>query len=220
MKNLSWENIDLLSDADISYLLYKEGKDISTISKIRGIEKNVVERQIIECRIKYRTQELGENPDKIIHNLYKCNRKERVLLLEGLDEKKKNALENYAIDNLFSVNRDECLFLIWLLGELKSKRAIQPIMAFLKCTDGNIKRICCSSLGKIEAKEAEDSLIAVLKDKRPQVKQYAIKALGKIKSKKAVKYLQNILNDKNEKEYIIKAAEMSLMEIEGSRCDV
>ncbi|WDC83649.1 HEAT repeat domain-containing protein [Caloramator sp. mosi_1] len=56
-------------------------------------------------------------------------------------------------------------------------------MTFLKCTDGNIKRICCSSLGKIEAKESEDALISVLTDKRPQVKQYAIKALGKIKSK-------------------------------------
>ncbi|MCX7695138.1 MAG: HEAT repeat domain-containing protein [Caloramator sp.] len=220
MKNLSWENIDLLSDADISYLLYKEGKGINTISKIRGIEKNTVERQIIECRIKYRTHELGDNPEKIINSLFKCNRKERVILLEELDDKKKKALENYAIDNLFSVNRDECLFLIWLLGELKSKRAIQPIMAFLKCTDGNIKRICCSSLAKIEAQEAEDALIFVLNDKRPQVKQYAIKALGRIKSKKAIKYLQGILKDKNEKEYIIRAAEIALKEIEGSKYDV
>lgn len=220
MDRLSWENIDLLSDAEISYLLYREGKDINTISKIRGIDRLTIEKQIIECRIKYRVNELGKDISEIVKNLYKCNRKERVVLIEQLDFDKKREIEEYLIDNLFSVNRDECLFYIWMLGELKSKKAVSSIVAFLRCTDGNIKRICCSSLGKIGAIEAQDALISILKDKRPQVKQYAIKALAKLKSKKAVEHLKYIVKDVNEKDYIIRDAKRAIEEIEGREVDV
>lgn len=95
------------------------------------------------------------------------------------------------LNNMFLVTRDECLFYIWLLGELKSKRAVSSIITFLKCTDGNIKRICCSSLGKIGDISSEEALITVLNDTRPQVKQYAIKALGRIRSKEQYHIFKN-----------------------------
>lgn len=215
MDKLSWKDIDLLSDSDISYLLYKEGKDINTISKIRGIEKSVIEKQIIESKIKYRFNEIGEKPNEIISKLYKYSRKERMLLVEALNYDKKKEIEKYLLDNLFMVTRDECQFYIWLLGELKSKKAVQSIITFLKCTDGNIKRICCSSLGKIGDLSAENALIAALYDKRPQVKQYAAKALGKIKSKKALKHLYRLIEIDNDKNYIVNAAKQAIDNIEG-----
>lgn len=219
MENLSWKNINLLSDADISYLLYREGKDINAISRIRGIDKSIIEKQIIESKIKYRVNEIGEKPNEIISKLYKYSRKERVLLLEGLSDDKKKEIEEYLLENLFMVNKDECQFYIWLLGELKSKKAIQQIVTFLKCTDGNIKRICCSSLGKIGDISAENALISALSDKRPQVRQYAAKSLGKLKSKRALTYLYKLMEEDSDKNYIVNAAKEAIDMIEGREQD-
>lgn len=219
MDNLSWKNVNLLSDSDISYLLYKEGKDINTISRIRGLDKSIIEKQIIESKIKYRVNEIGEKPNEIVSKLYKYSRKERVLLIESLNEEKKKEIEEYVLENLFMVTRDECQFYIWILGELKSKRAVQPIITFLRCTDGNIKRICCSSLGKIGDLAAENALIGALADKRPQVRQYAAKALGKIKSKKSLSYLYKLMETDSDKGYIINAAKEAIDIIEGREQD-
>ncbi|QCX32808.1 HEAT repeat domain-containing protein [Caloramator sp. E03] len=220
MKNISWDDISKLSDSEITYLLYLEGKSIDVICKIRNLEKSKVEKQIIECKIKYRIFENSKSEKDIITKLKKCFKSERLSIIELLQKEDKENLENYVINNLFNCSKEDCSFYIWLLGELKSKRAVLPICAFLKSNDGNIKRICCSALGKIGDVSAEDALISCLNDEKPQVVQYAIKSLGKIKSKKALPYLNKIINTKNQKEYIINSAIFSIKEIiKGDKID-
>jgi hypothetical protein len=213
MKSVEWKNIDEIADSEITYLLYMEGKDIKTISRIRNMEKTIVENHIIECKIKYRAFEGVKNTADIAKKLMRYGRDERISVIGRMTDEDKLELEKYAKDMLFKSKREECSFYIWLLGEFKSKESIASIITFLKCSDGNIKRICCSALGKIGTNLSEEALINCLDDRKPQVKQYAIKALGKIKSKRAVELLKKISNDKNEKDYVIRAAINSIDQI-------
>lgn len=215
MKSVEWKEIDEMADSEISYLLYMEGKDIRTISKIRNMEKTIIEKHIIECKIKYRVFEGVKNTSDIAKKLMRYGRDERISVISKMYPEDKQSLEIYARDMLFKSTRDECSFYIWLLGEFKSQESVASIITFLRCSDGNIKRICCSALGKIGTKASEDALISCLGDNKPQVKQYAIKALGKIKSNKAVELLKKISVDKNEKEYVVRAAINSIDQILG-----
>lgn len=215
MKSVEWKDVDQMSDSEISYLLYIEGKDIRTISKIRNMEKTIIEKHIIECKIKYRAFEGVKDTADIAKKLMRYGRDERISVISRMSDEDKAKLEKYARDMLFKSTRDECSFYIWLLGEFKSQESTASIITFLRCSDGNVKRICCSALGKIGNKDSEDALISCLKDNKPQVKQYAIKALGKIKSNKAVELLKTISSDKNEKEYVVRAAINSIEQIVG-----
>ena len=49
--NISWDNIDQLEDHFITYLLYKESKTVSQISKIRNISTTEVNDQLIKAKL-------------------------------------------------------------------------------------------------------------------------------------------------------------------------
>ncbi|TDT47633.1 HEAT repeat domain-containing protein [Fonticella tunisiensis] len=215
MKNISWENIDNLEDIEITYLLYIEGKDIKTISRIRNIDKNEIERHIIQAKIKYRAYEGNSDTADIVRKLMRYSREERINILKNMPQHERKKLEEYAVSRLFESSKDECLFYIWLLGELRSRDGVNSLMAFLKSRDGNIKRMCCSALGKIGDLRAEDELIKALRDSRPQVREYTVKALGRIGSLKALEHLKGIVEDSEEKEYVKRAAETAIQEIEA-----
>jgi hypothetical protein len=215
MKEISWINIETLNDSEISYLLYKEGKDIKTICRIRGKERSEIEKHIIECKVKYRVFEGAGNADDIVKKLIRYTKEERINSLKLMPQDELKKIEKLAISKLFDCNRDECMFYIWLLGELESKDAVSSLVTFLKCSDGNIKRMCCSALGKIGDKRAENALVQCLDETRSQVKEYAIKALGKLKSSKALSKLREFSTSSIEKPYVVRAAIASLEQIEG-----
>ena len=212
MKDVTWNNIDNLSSQDISYLLFIEGKDSKTISIIRNIPKIEVEKHIIHCKIKYKIYKYGHDSKSMLKALINCPKDERLMIINSLDKEKIYEIEDYIIENIFNANKKECTFYIWFLGEIKSTKGIDTIITFLKCSDAQIKRMCCSAIGKIGCIKAEDELIKILSEKRLQVKEYAIKALGRIKSKKSLNYLYSI--EKNgEKEYIKLAASYAIENI-------
>lgn len=215
VNKLTWEKINEITDEEISYLLYLEGKSISIIAKIRGQHKNKVEKDIIECRAKYRVFEGTNNVEDLTKKLIKYSRSERKMALEQLLDDDKRKLEDYSINKLFHSDRDECLFYIWILGELESKKSVQKLITFLKCTDGNIKRMCLSALGKIGASESEESLINATYDGRPQVRQYAVKAIYKIGTNKSLERLKEMIGNINEKDYVKRAAVEAIEFIEG-----
>ena len=47
---LDWENIENLSDNEISYLLYLENKTIYQISKIRNLSEDIVKLHIYKIK--------------------------------------------------------------------------------------------------------------------------------------------------------------------------
>ncbi|KMT21251.1 HEAT repeat domain-containing protein [Clostridium cylindrosporum] len=201
MKKLCWENINDLSSEDVSYLLYKEGKDIKAISIIRNLSKIEVEKHIIHSKIKYKIYKNGTDEKSILNSLMNCPKDERLSIISKMEKTEIMNIESYVINNIFNASQKECAFYIWFLGEIKSQRGIDRIITFLRCNDGTIKRMCCSAIGKIGSIKGEDALILALKENRSQVKEYAIKALGNIKSEKSLPYLEKISNS-SDKEYV------------------
>lgn len=213
MDTLSWESEKELSDGEVTYLLYKEGKPIKLIARIRNMEKSEVERQILDCRIKYRVYEGASTTEDIISNIKSFTREERSLLIRELPESQKVKIEEYALSRLYSSDRDTCAFYIYLLGELKSRRSVPSLKPFLKTSSGIIKRTVCSALGKIGDIRSEEGLIYALSDKRPQVREYAIKALEKIGSSACYDRLNTIAQDLEERDYVRRAADNALKSI-------
>lgn len=214
MNNLTWDNIENLSSEEISHLLFKEGKDIMTISIIRNLPKVEVEKHIILSKIKNKIYKNGTDEKSILKSLMNCLKDERISILSKMDQSEITKIESYIIKNIFTANQKECTFYIWLLGEIKSQRGLQTILTFLKCSDGTIKRMCCSAIGKIGSIKGEDALIKTLSENRSQVKEYAIKALGNIKSKKALSFLEKI-EKSNDKEYVKVAATKAIENIKS-----
>ncbi|MEG0370878.1 MAG: HEAT repeat domain-containing protein [Clostridium sp.] len=214
MKLLRWEDIELLTTEEISYLLFLEGKDIKSISKIRDLSKIEVEKHIIHLKIKYKIYKNGRDSKSILDSLMNCPKDERLMIISKIPKDEILLLEKYIISNIFSSNQKQCAFYIWFLGEIKSQIGIDIIITFLRCKDSAIKRMCCSAMGKIGNIRAEDALIETLKENRSQIKEYAVKALGNIKSKKSVPNLIEI-SKSNEKEYIKLAANRALENIRG-----
>lgn len=53
--NISWDNIGNLEDHYITYLLYKESKTVSQISKIRNISVTEVNDQLIKAKLEIKS---------------------------------------------------------------------------------------------------------------------------------------------------------------------
>ena len=61
---VDWNNIDELEDYFITYLLYKESKTVSQISKIRNISTMEVKDQLIKAKLQIKSffYSLSVNP--------------------------------------------------------------------------------------------------------------------------------------------------------------
>ena len=88
------------------------------------------------------------------------------------------------------------------LGESGSLEHVEELIAALKDSNGNVRRLAASALGKLGARDAVEPLLdLVANDNYPQVKQYAIKALGRIGDMRAIPVLERIAGDKDERDY-------------------
>lgn len=93
------------------------------------------------------------------------------------------------------------------LGEIKDKRAVEPLIEALK--DEGVRNSATTALGRIEDKRALEPLIKVLReDPNKFVRGSAAYALGRIKDKKAVEPLMEALLDKDS--YVRKGAAVAL----------
>ena len=88
--NISWDNIDNLKDYYITYLLYKESKTVSQISKIRNISQMEVNDQLIKAKleIKAMLKDEMESSRDIIDRFLGLNKSERITFMEGLGNEK------------------------------------------------------------------------------------------------------------------------------------
>lgn len=214
MKDISWKNIKNLNDDEITYLLYLNDSDISDIARIRNTDAKRVEKSIIECKARYRAYEGSQDIGDVLEKIMKYAIDERQKYINGLSKNEIEKAERLCCSRLFNSSRDECVFYLWFLGEIKSTYSVKYIKTFLKCSDGNIRRICCSALGKIGDMSAEDTLLNCTYDKHPQVRQYAVKALSNIKSSKAISRYKEIIGDYKEKDYVKRAAQFAIDELQ------
>ncbi|SKC70523.1 HEAT repeat domain-containing protein [Maledivibacter halophilus] len=203
---ISWNNVDKYDDCIITYLLYKEGKTIEVISKIRNCPEEKIEKDIIEAKIKLRSIKLAKNEKKLLDRILELSKEERLKFMKKSSDEKINMLIEEVKKSYKCIqNPEDKASLIWLVGELKEDSLIGLIGKDILHKNGNVRRMVCSALGKIGNEEAISILHKALGDHKPQVRQYAAKALKDIGNENSLKILNEIVNKSFEKDYVKRA---------------
>jgi HEAT repeat protein len=99
------------------------------------------------------------------------------------------------IDSLKSDNKDVVELSLRILGDIKDKRAVPPLIGLLNKKDFGTRGYACESLGKIQDTTAFTSISLCLKDSVELVRKNAAVALGRLKDKRAIPYLIQSLSD-------------------------
>ncbi|MCM8710892.1 HEAT repeat domain-containing protein [Clostridium sp. SYSU_GA19001] len=201
-----WNDVDKFQEEDITYFLSLEGKPIDAICRIRNLNKEEVQRHIIEGKIKYRFLVKSKSGKELFDILCSLGKQEKLAVLNSLSEENINILVKYirsGYADMLSKSKENA---IWILGELGSSSNIDILIKAMVHNHVNIRRMAVSAMGKIGDKTLDTVLIRALEDENPQVVLYAIKSLIKIKSEKAYSKIKNILDTTN-KDYLKKAAQ-------------
>lgn len=195
---------DKTENQDNSYLLFLEGKTINEISSIRGLDKNIIENQIINGKIKYRYLIKSKNIYELLVLLSNAGKEDKKETIKNFDSIIKNEFITYVNKYIDDLNNKYKQLIFWITGELRLIELYELMIKYSKYQDVGVRRMVVSAAGKMGDIKGENILVSSLQDENPQVRLYAVKGLGKIKSKKAAASLINMkLNE--EKEYIIRA---------------
>lgn len=206
---VKWDNINELTNEEISYFLFLEGKSIEVISKIRGLENCDIQRHIIDGKIKYRFLSKSNNVEEFFHSIATAGKEDKLRFLNSIDSDNKRKLLKHVKDNYVEMSSKDKESAVWIIGELKDKDSKGILIKGSVHKSFNVRRLSISAIGKLEDKELEMTLIRALEDSNPQVITYAIKSLEKIKSLRARGKVIELRN-KTDKDYIVRAAERYL----------
>ncbi|MCT4593382.1 MAG: HEAT repeat domain-containing protein [Anaeromicrobium sp.] len=209
----SWSNTQDLDDDTITYLLYKEGKSLELIGRIRNISLNEVKKQLVNAKARLRSRKKEEK--KLLDYLLEMSKTQRQKIIVNLSkEEKKSLAKDIYISYPNIKNYDDKLTLIWIVGELGVKKLLPLIYGEINHPFVNIRRVTCSAMGKLKYEKSKPYLMKFLRDSNPQVRQYAVKALGHIGDEKSKEILNEILRNPKEKAYVKRAILESVQEID------
>ena len=211
--DIDWQCISKYSEYEISYFLFLEGKTMEAICKIRNLENAIVQKHIIEGKIKYRFLVQSNDTDELFKSIAKAGKEDKVYFLNSLKEENKNKLIQLIKGSYVDMLPKDKEAAVWILGELKEVSCLDILVKASVHKHINVRRMAVSAMGKMGDNRAEGALLRALTDENPQVISYAIKSLGKIKSEKAITKIKYI-RDNADKKYIVEAAQnfLSLME--------
>jgi len=210
---IDWKCISTYSEEEISYFLFLEGKTMEAICKIRNLDNAIVQKHIIDGKIKYGFLVKSNDPSELFNSIAKAGKEDKINFLNSLGEDNKNKLTTLIKTSYGEMYPKDKEAAVWILGELKEVSCLDILIKASVNKFINIRRMAVSAMGKMGDNRAEGALLRALGDENPQVISYAIKSLGKIKSEKAITKIKYI-NDNTDKKYIIDAAQkfLTLME--------
>lgn len=212
--NISWDNIDNLKDYYITYLLYKESKTVSQISKIRNMSQMEVNDQLIKAKleIKAMLKDKMESSRDIIDRFLGFNKSERINFMESLDNEKMLEFKRKLYKRIIiERNAEDLMTLIWATGELKEEKFLKLLHTLTGHRHSDVRRITYSALRKIESPLSREYLQRGLYDSNSQTRQYCAKALAKIGNENSLKILKQLKCKKQfEKNYVLKAYEEAI----------
>lgn len=218
--NITWDNIDELPDYFITYLLYKESKTVSQISKIRNISVSEVKEQLIEAKLQIREalKSQSESSKDMLETFLGLNKNQRLDFMNSLDEEKMLYFKKKIYKRIITEkNNEDLVILIWATGELKDERFLRLLHAFTEYRNSDVRRITYSALRKIGSDSSREYLQRGLYDTNPQTRQYCAKALAKIGNKNSLKMLRQLKKNKSfEKEYVLRAYDEAIDALEKS----
>lgn len=207
--NISWENIDNLQDHFITYLLYKESKTVSQISKIRNLEIQEVNEQLIRAKmeIKLLLRNQLEMSKDTLDRFLELGKDDRIKFMNDLDDEKLLDFKRKIYKRVITEkNAEDLMILIWATGELNDERFLGILHPLTGHRHSDVRRITYSALRKISSKESREYFQRGLYDSNPQTRQYCAKALAKVGNRSSLDMLIRLKNKKkNEKEYVIRA---------------
>ncbi|WP_207707279.1 HEAT repeat domain-containing protein [Crassaminicella thermophila] len=211
--SLSWDDINIKKDYMITYLLYKEGKGIDLIASIRNMTVEKVKKQLILAKSEIFSVSTEEK--SILDKMLEATKSKRYEMLSSIKMKDKKILvrEIYKRYNYIN-NPDDKMIVIWIIGELGIQKLIPIIYQDIQHPHGNVRRMVCSAINKIGDADSIEYLHRALLDSKPQVRQYAAKALGKLGNKKSIKKIKSLICNPKEKEYVKRAFQEAICNIE------
>lgn len=213
LANFDWKELDKLTDEDITYFLSLEGKTVEAICRIRKMDREEVQRHIIEGKVKYRFLVKSKNEEQLFLTLCSAGKQDKLSVLQSIDNDNKEKLIAYIRKQYADMSSKYKETAIWIIGELKAVSALDILNKATVHKHVNIRRMAVSAMGKLGEKASEIPLIRAIDDENPQVAMYAIKSLTKIKSNKAYDKVKQIYMNST-KEYLKKAAEEYMNSIE------
>ena len=172
--NISWDNIDNLEDYYITYLLYKESKTVSQISKIRNLSSVEVNDQLIKAKleIKAMLKDKVELSKDILDKFLGFNRTERLDFISNLQEDKLIEFKRKVYKRIITErNVEDLMILIWATGEMKDDRFLKLLHQLTTHRHSDVRRITYSALRKIESPQSREYLQRGLYDTNPQTRQ-------------------------------------------------
>ncbi|CED94723.1 MULTISPECIES: HEAT repeat domain-containing protein [Romboutsia] len=216
--NISWDNIDKLEDHYITYLLYKESRTVSQISKIRNLSISQVNDQLIKAKLEIKSmlKDKVELSKDVIDKFLVLNKNDRLKFMDNLNEERILDFKRKLYKRIITEkNAEDLMILIWATGELKDERFLTLLHPLTSHRHSDVRRITYSALRKIESQSSREYLQRGLYDSNPQTRQYCAKALAKIGNKNSLKMLKQLRNKKNfEKEYVLRAYEEAISTLE------
>ena len=216
--NISWDNIDKLEDHYITYLLYKESRTVSQISKIRNLSTSQVNDQLITAKLEIKSmlKDKVELSKDVIDKFLVLNKNDRLKFMDSLNEERMLDFKRKLYKRIITEkNAEDLMILIWATGELKDDRFLALLHPLTSHRHSDVRRITYSALRKIESPSSREYLQRGLYDSNPQTRQYCAKALAKIGNKNSLKMLKQLRNKKNfEKEYVLRAYEEAISILE------
>jgi len=210
---IDWLNISKYSQGEISYFLFLEGKTMEAICKIRNLDHAIVQKHIIDGKIKYRFLAQSNDTDELFKSISKAGKEDKIYFLNSLEQDNKNKLTNLIKDSYVDMHPKDKEAAVWILGELKEKSCLDILIKASVHNYINVRRLAVSAMGKMGDIRAEGALLRALTDENPQVISYAIKSLGKIQSEKAIVKIKYIYEN-TDKKYIVDAAQSFLLLME------
>ncbi|WP_092923707.1 HEAT repeat domain-containing protein [Romboutsia hominis] len=217
--NISWDNIGNLEDHYITYLLYKESKTVSQISKIRNISVTEVNDQLIKAKLEIKSmlKEKIELSKDIIDKFLGKNKIDRLDFISSLSEENLIDFKRKLYKRILTEkNAEDLMILIWTTGELKDDRFLKLLHPLTSHRHSDVRRITYSALRKIESPKSREYLQRGLYDTNPQTRQYCAKALAKIGNENSLKMLKQLKSKKQfEKDYVLRAYEDAIYNLEN-----
>ena len=198
--NISWDNIDKLEDHYITYLLYKESRTVSQISKIRNLSTSQVNDQLIKAKLEIKSmlKDKVELSKDVIDKFLVLNKNDRLKFMDSLNEERMLDFKRKLYKRIITEkNAEDLMILIWATGELKDDRFLALLHPLTSHRHSDVRRITYSALRKIESPSSREYLQRGLYDSNPQTRQYCAKALAKIGNKNSLKMLKQLRNKKN-----------------------
>lgn len=209
----NWEYIDSYSDEDISYFLFLEGKSINVISRIRNLDKSIIQKHIINGKIKFRYFIKNNSIDEFFRTINSASKDEKSLIIQNLNTVIQKKLINFINDNYADFSPNEKQKAVWILGELKDVDSLKVLIKASVNKIVNVRRMAISAMNKLNDAKCEQHLIRALYDENSQVVLYAIKGLQNLHSNKAIGHV-NKLKNIWKKDYLLREGEKFLNNME------